>query len=900
MAKGLIKIGDEKCLEQFLAPYLKNGFHHPDRQTRQNLEEIGKAGAKALWEKKQYQTACQILEKIFDPDKKDHNQLVRTLERQLEVAERENRIDETAERKAKACLERIRERKNDIPEKINDIRIKLYSLGFVDRPLQELTERAQHSHEARSRAAADWELALWNMHEKSDDCYRKALGWITRARSDATDQDFCSRLDTAELLCHYFLNQPDKGRKTFERASREKEIEPDVMLAWTNYQVTPVERIQCINKALVHYDIPPVSLLPDEGQLTFDRLTCTVKLPDISHGPKVTVLIAAYDAARRLPTALRSLQAQTWKNLEIIVIDDCSPTNGTVQVTETFAAKDPRIRVIRMEKNGGLYLARNRGLHESTGEFITSHDADDWSHPLKIETQVRYLLANSQVMGCTSEHTRATSDLSYIRWTGTGHLIVSDSSSFMFRQSSMKEHFGYWDSVRSGADNELIRRFSTRFGKTAVVHMPTGPLSFRRYSPNAMIEDEGTDMYGFYFGAAKIYFQAYSAYHRLNENLYYPRKNVVRPFAVPEPLLTGNNHTNHMHFDIIIASEFRMSGGSVESCIEEIRATRAYGMRVGIVELHRYDLVYKAQTGIRPEVWREIDGTHVSIIAYGQKATCDLLLLRYPPVLQELQRYIPKINAKRIKVIVNQPPMSDYGTQGIIRYTLKKCAENIKYYFGKEAIWHPIGPQVRKALHTHHGNELYHINLSAEDWYNIIDINEWYRRIKPRSPKDKLRIGRHSRDHAHKWPQSKADILAAYPDSDDTEVHVLGGTSTAKKILGSLPDNWIEYPFGSLHPRDFLQEIDVWIYFANPDWIESFGRAVIEAMAAGIPVILPEIYRPLFNDAAIYATPQTALKIAQELHADPDAYTEQAEKARKYVAERFSHEMHMKRIKSFL
>lgn len=111
-----------------------------------------------------------------------------------------------------------------------------------------------------------------------------------------------------------------------------------------------------------------------------------------------------------------------------------------------------------------------------------------------------------------------------------------------------------------------------------------------------------------------------------------------------------------------------------------------------------------------------------------------------------------------------------------------------------------------------------------------------------------------------------------------------------------IPDNWVVHDFGAQHPRDFLAGIDVWIYFAHPDWVESFGRTIIEATAVGVPVILPEIYRPLFHDAALYATPQTAVEIARKLHADPAAYNAQAEKARRYVAEQFSYEMHLKRL----
>ena len=203
---------------------------------------------------------------------------------------------------------------------------------------------------------------------------------------------------------------------------------------------------------------------------------------------------------------------------------------------------------------------------------------------------------------------------------------------------------------------------------------------------------------------------------------------------------------------------------------------------------------------------------------------------------------------------------------------------------------------MRDALHEHHADTLHHINLSDEDWNNIIDIAGWHRGPRRRGPQDRLRIGRHSRDHEHKWPDTREDVLAAYPAADDVEVHVLGGASAPAALIGAVPGNWVVHEFGSRHPRDFLADIDVFVYFAHPDWVESFGRTIIEAMAVGVPVILPEIYRPLFGDAALYATTQTAVDMARKLHADSAAYDAQVARALESVRSRFSYETHLNRL----
>lgn len=795
----------------------------------------------------------------------------------------------------------VKPKRMDPRKQINVIRTKLLSLGFTERPLAELAEIATEGDDPLLRALAARELALWNMRAKSEAEYRIALDWIARARSDAPDVDFRAKLSTAELLCHHHLNERDAGLAAYDRAALAGEATPDLILARVNFEQTSEARLLWINQVLARYGIEPVALLPDDGQPAYDRLTSAVDLPKVPDGPKVTVLIAAYDAADMLPTALRSLREQTWTNLEIIVLDDCSPTYDTMHVAEAFAARDPRIQVVRMAQNGGAYVARNYGLDMATGEFVTLHDADDWSHPKKIETQVRFMMDNPDVMGCMSQQARAYSDLGYTRWTGFGQFTITNTSSFMFRRAEIKENFGYWDAVRFSADNELVRRIRHVFGKDGVVAIASGPLSFQRDSDSSIVADDVLGVNGFMFGARREYLDAQNYARERNESLKYTG-NQSRD-AFPAPGLMRPDRTRiakeQNYFNVVATNDFRMQGGSVKSTFEELNCTKRFGMKSAVFEMCRYDLKFgnKMRAHMLGEAREAIWNTDTRILTYGEKVTCDLLILRYPPILQERQRYIPTIEAKEIKVIVNQTPMSDYGSEGIMRYEIHKCAENIRHYFGKDATWHPIGPLVREALNTHHAEELHHITLSDQDWHNIIDIKGWDRGPRQRGPGDKLRIGRHSRDSVLKWPDSAEAILATYPECDDVEVHVLGGGKTPAGIIGHIPYNWVVHDFGSLHPCDFLRDIDVWIYFANPGLIESFGRTIIEAMAVGVPVILPEVYWPLFKDSALYATPQTALELARQLHADPVAYDRQVAKAKAYAQENFSYEMHIDRLK---
>ena len=804
---------------------------------------------------------------------------------------------------------------------IDSLRSRLLSLGFTDPALSDLAALAQDETAGTgTRIGAARELALWYMREAGSGAdrtgYRKALSWIAETRrlaqgrgaapgteeTPAPDLTFKAQLVVAELMCRYHLGEHGLALAAYEDAALSGELTADVLLARATLATTPEGRLDWINTVLAQSDLPPLSLTDDDTTLPYDRLTCANDLPRIMDGQKVTVLIAAFEAADTLPTALRALQEQTWQNLEILVLDDASPNPATLQVAEDFAVRDSRIRAIRMPVNGGAYVARNHGLSQATGEFVTLHDADDWAHPLRIETQIRHMKDHPHLLGCLTRQARMRNDLRFTRWTGHGHFIIPNTSSFLFRRAPVIRDFGGWDAVRISADNELIRRIRHVHGNTAVEQMNSGPLAFQRDGDSSIVADEFLGINGFLYGARRAYAEAQTRHRTRNgkdpATLRYTGSD--RPFPVPAVLRPDREPKGTTrHIPVVMGSEFRMRGGSVKSCAEEMIFHQRHGLGLGVMELFRYDIYGGApRAAMLDEIRDLIDGKVVEQVIYGDQISCDLLILRYPPCLWHHQRYLPRIDAQEIKVIVNQPPMSDYGADGVQRYDIAACAANIRCWFGRDATWHPIGPLVRNALHHHHHMELDAIDLSPQDWHNIIDIADWETGARSDRRDGTLRIGRHARDSPHKWPDNAQDIEAAYPEADGIEIHVLGGAQTACKLLGRRPANWIIHEFGARSPRDFLADIDVWIYFANPNWIESFGRTIIETMAAGVPVILPEDYRVLFGDAALYATPQTAVATARRLCANRAEYAAQVARARACVAENYSHDTHAARLRA--
>lgn len=116
---------------------------------------------------------------------------------------------------------------------------------------------------------------------------------------------------------------------------------------------------------------------------------------------KVSVLTPNYNSQKYVADTIRSLQAQTHTNWEMIVVDDCS-RDDSCRIIEEFAREDPRIILIRQDVNGGAAAARNRGLQAVTGRFVAYLDADDIWLPHKLETQIAFMLEKQCGFSCAS------------------------------------------------------------------------------------------------------------------------------------------------------------------------------------------------------------------------------------------------------------------------------------------------------------------------------------------------------------------------------------------------------------------------------------------------------------------------------------------------------------------
>ncbi len=125
--------------------------------------------------------------------------------------------------------------------------------------------------------------------------------------------------------------------------------------------------------------------------------------------PKISIITPAYNAEKYLIETIKSVQKQTFKDWELIIVDDCSTDNTNV-IANDYAKKDPRIKVFKAPKNGGVAAARNIGLENATGDYIAFVDSDDLWKADKLEKQLAFMKEKGCVLSYTDFQKFNTTD----------------------------------------------------------------------------------------------------------------------------------------------------------------------------------------------------------------------------------------------------------------------------------------------------------------------------------------------------------------------------------------------------------------------------------------------------------------------------------------------------------
>lgn len=786
---------------------------------------------------------------------------------------------------------------------IRDIEAKLWG-GFADLALLDLKAVLESdSYDKPSKSRAAFVLGRWHALNENWDAAIASLREIRRYNINLYRSKKCKVL---LVQCLIKAGDFSSAREVIDFALN-KEPDGDFALAQSNMlfaqngDAAAASRLESINHIFRTFDLSEVSLEKPERGFVFDNFKF-----DLSHkvgvdGPLVSILMPVYKAGAFIDVALKSLLSQTWRNLEIIAVDDCSPDDSWDRLS-AWAAQDERLKIFQNPQNVGAYPTRNQALELSMGDYVTVHDSDDWSHPQMIEMQMKELLQDDAVMVTCSSMARVYPDMEFILRPQRGNLeYVHRSYPSVLLARSDLDRLGRWDGISANADDEFVQRARVAWGPDAVKDiMPAVPFSFFLVHENSLTQQKGTNLSSLTFGIRKEYSRA-AAYWRkkqgegVNPDLTLERTSLKSPFPIPAGLAPKNWKRNS-EYDIVLITDMSLLGGTRRCNEGYIQAAIDLGLRVGLFHWPRYDL---RVAEVADEYLEFAYNENVDILVREDTVSCKHVLIHHPPILKYRIDAIPEIETQAVSILVNQSPMQLYS-QPPFYYDPAKVDTLCQDLFGKSPTWIPIAPRVTKILEEIGG----YTEILEEIWsppYNGNLPDE-----PPAPPVDlgsdrPIVLGRHARNHWTKWPGTADDLKAAYcGDSPNITVRLLGGAETPKKILGTLPDNWEILEFDSVQVQDFVEGLDFFLHFTHSDYIEEFGRNIMEAMAASRVVVLPHSFKDTFGDAAVYCGPKDVLELVNSLWNDPERYRAQVIKGFDFVRKNCAKDVVRDRVQRLL
>ena len=215
--------------------------------------------------------------------------------------------------------------------------------------------------------------------------------------------------------------------------------------------------------------------------------------------PAVSVVMPLYNHEKYVGMAIESILCQGFKNFELVVVDDGSTDKGAL-VVKKYMAQDKRI-TLHQQKNNGVGAARNAGLRLARGDYIAWQDADDFSHPSRLQTQYDFLQQHRAVAGATTsydvahQHHRTLSDyiktifkqpigqtiIHYYKKSTDAKLAKTfrlSTFSMMIRKPCYAKVGGYRN-LRFGEDKDMFWRLQEHY-TLVEIHSPSPPLYFMR------------------------------------------------------------------------------------------------------------------------------------------------------------------------------------------------------------------------------------------------------------------------------------------------------------------------------------------------------------------------------------------------------------------------------------
>ena len=236
---------------------------------------------------------------------------------------------------------------------------------------------------------------------------------------------------------------------------------------------------------------------------------------------KVSIISPVYNAADTLAGMLRGLQQQSYENIQVIIVDDCS-TDATAEIAAKVCEDDKRFHLIRQKQNLGAYVARNAALAQATGQLVTVQCGDDWSHPDKLACAVAEAGRSNHLYHWAGRLRLAPDNWALEKGRSISNLVHPEWPSALMRTELVRS-MGGWNTIRIAGDTELHSRINFANGfKNEETHrvtiVPETVLSLAAAIPTSLSHHKRTNVRTLSYGIRKNVATMARAYYRSNRD----------------------------------------------------------------------------------------------------------------------------------------------------------------------------------------------------------------------------------------------------------------------------------------------------------------------------------------------------------------------------------------------
>ncbi len=752
--------------------------------------------------------------------------------------------------------------------------------GALPTRLEDRVEAARtlsvwHAKRGDPTAGLDW---LWRCFELDPDRAAQRPFWLLEAQY----LERAGRLAEARVVV---ASRRADVRDTSARlvtATVDGRVDPDTPARWRP------EAIDALNAVYAEHGRLPVRAVDPDAAWSIDNLATDLPAERLrGDGPLVSVIVPVHDGAATLPTALRSLGQQSWTNLEIIVVDDAS-ADGSADVARALAEGDDRIRVLELTENVGVYGARNAGLAVASGAYVTIHDADDWSHAEKIESQLDLLAEGAPFV--LSDMVRVAEPLVFTGPpTPSDTLLQPNISSTLIRRDDLRALEGWDDRVRITADAELLRRLALRHGLDPQLSdlpraLPGCPLSFLRKTETSLTGRVDTHASTVRFGVRREYREASEWWYRRQAGDPAGQTLPRGDFDFPVPATIRRERARRVDTDVLVVADFALPGDAPHHALALVEGALAAGRRTAIRQYpwwREYPMRRRLPAAVRERLYER----DVPVVAAHEEVDADGVLLAHPPLFEQRHDGATTVQARWSALTVDAPAERTRDGREPL-YDPAQVVETLDGLVACATTWAATSEDLRRRLEADPRAP----TPSSTVWPPLLDLERW----TPRRP-DLGRVGgarpvlgRSAPDDPLAWPGRPEELRAAYGAGEPCAVRLLGGAETLRGLLGALPTNWEVEP-GRGEPGDeaplhaFLPSLDFYVGLPHEDAVPATDLGVLRAMALGIPVVLPPALAEQFGDAALYAEPDDVWPVVSATWAQRQDYADRVEAGLAYV-----------------